>query len=102
MRRGEQPQRNAEGQSHQQRPERQFQGRGAVDHHDVGDRSLVGQRGAEVAAEQPRQVLPVLGQQGSVESGFGLALGDLRRGEPTARRGGDRVTDTAHQEEHQT
>ena len=38
---------------------------------------------------------------GLSQSGRGLALGDLRRGQPPAGGRRDRVADAAHQEEHQ-
>ncbi len=98
---GKQPQRDSDDHRDQQGPYRQLQGGGAVDHDQVADRASVGQRGAEVAAEQAGEIVPVLRQQRTVEPRRRLALGDLRRGESAAGGRGDRVPDTTHQEEHQ-
>ena len=44
----------------------------------LGDGAVVGEGRAEVAVEEPADVLPVLGQDRPVEAGGVLALGDLR------------------------
>ncbi|CAB4926943.1 unannotated protein [freshwater metagenome] len=74
---GVEPERDADRERDEQRPERQFQCGSTVDEQDVTDRAIVGGGAAEVAAQQSGQVLPVLRQDRPVVSGLGLALGDL-------------------------
>ena len=98
--RGHAAQRHADAEGHDQRPERELEGGGAVRHQDLAHRAVVGEGAAEVALEQAAHVLPVLGEDRPVEAGGGLALGDLRRSEPATEGRRDRVADDPHQDEH--
>jgi hypothetical protein len=97
----EHAERDAHDERHDQRVHGQLQGGRAIGDEHLGDRTVVAQRRAEVAAQQPAEVVAVLHQQRPVVAGRVDPLGQLLRGEPSALGGRDGVAGAPHQQEHQ-
>ena len=99
LRGGQHAERDADDEGDEQRVEGEFERRGAVAQDDVDDGLVVGERGAEVAREDLAEVLEVLHDDRPVEARLMDALGQLGRREPSAERGGDRVSGRPHEDE---
>ena len=97
---GEHAERDADDERHDERVERQLEGRGAVAGEEIDDGLVVGERGAEVAGEHLAEVLEVLDDQRPVVAGLLDALLQLIRRQAAAERGGDRVAGGPHEQEH--
>ena len=96
---GDAAQRDADQERDEQRVERELESRGPVRQDDLGDRAVVGDRGAEVPAEDVAQVLEVLHEDRPVVAGLVDPLLQLVVRQPPAQRGGDRVARRAHEDE---
>jgi len=76
--------RDADQERDEERVERELQGRRPVRHDHLGDQAVVGDRGAEVAAEHLPQVLEVLHEDRPVVARLVDPLLQLVVGQPTA------------------
>ena len=97
---GETTQSDADDQSDDQAQERELERGRPVAGQDGGDRLVVGERGAQIAAQQPAKIVEVLHDQRTVIAGGMDTALQLFGSQASAQGGGNRVAGGTHHEKH--